>query len=47
MQAKDFIYYEDKNKKICSLGIEIDNILTNNKGGLFRKILVFLCLYFY
>tara|TARA_B110000967_G_C18885591_1_gene563770 strand:+ start:1042 stop:1428 length:387 start_codon:yes stop_codon:yes gene_type:complete len=36
MQAKDFIYYEDKNKKICSLGIEIDNILTN-KGGLFRK----------
>lgn len=38
MQSKDFIYYEDKNKKICSLGIEIDNILMNNeKKGIFRK----------
>lgn len=37
MQSKDFIYYEDKNNKICSLGIEFDNIITNNKKGLFRK----------
>lgn len=37
MQSKDFIYYEDKNNKICSLGIEFDNIITNNNKGLFRK----------